>query len=558
MNEIDDIPPHSIEAEKAVVACCLLDSTVLPDLVDTIQPRHFYNDQLRLLYQTILKIADRGNAVDELTLADELNSQGMFEQVGGAAFLIEIMEALPHAGHFRTYAKTVRELAATRDVRNAAKQVLRQLRYSSADPSEMWGRVIDTVTTASESLAVSANPFAVTDVTTFCDENSELSPYVLTGIVRLGETMNFVSASKLGKSWLVLCLALCVACGLKWLGRFWACKGRVLIIDNELSKPVLASRIRRVAEAMNLSPEDYAGQVDIKSLRGELMNLDELSRCLSRIPKGTYSLIVLDAFYRFANPGMDENSNSDQTAMYNRLDQIASSLGAAIVCVIHSSKGNQSAKAITDVGSGAGAMSRAADVHAVLRPHEVEGAAVFEAAIRSSPPVDKFVMKFEYPLWTIDESLDPNDLKREGPRRATKNNDEANEAKRLKEIEQQIKILEVYETYRDGDTKSQIAGLSGLSGAAYGPFHTSFMRQAFIKPCEVQKSRKQPYPGFKITDAGLEALRSLRQTLESIRLSESDMSHSDKSSSFRRTVCLSVDRTVDPSLIADAFGETTF
>ena len=64
---------------------------------------------------------------------------------------------------------------------------------------------------------------------------------------------------------------------------------------------------------------------------------------------------------------LDENDNAAVAGLYNALDGIADSMGAGFCLIHHSSKGNQSDKAVTDVGSGAGAQSRAADTHLILR-----------------------------------------------------------------------------------------------------------------------------------------------------------------------------------------------
>src|SRR5690606_13500171 len=71
----------------------------------------------------------------------------------------------------------------------------------------------------------------------------------------------------------------------------------------------------------------------------------------------------------------------------------------AIVLVHHSSKGSQSEKRVTDVGAGAGAQSRAADCHIVLREHEDDGVFVMDAAVRSFPPVEAVALEWSLPLW---------------------------------------------------------------------------------------------------------------------------------------------------------------
>ncbi|TWU17624.1 AAA family ATPase [Bythopirellula polymerisocia] len=111
----------------------------------------------------------------------------------------------------------------------------------------------------------------------------------------------------------------------------------------------------------------------------------------------------MDAKYRFGN-GESENDNAAETRFYNAVDRLAEQTGAAIVMIHHSSKGSQSDKRVTDVGSGAGAQSRAADCHMVLREHEDDGVVVLDAVVRSFPPVEPVALKWEYPLWHLTEA----------------------------------------------------------------------------------------------------------------------------------------------------------
>src|SRR5690606_3187645 len=138
--------------------------------------------------------------------------------------------------------------------------------------------------------------------------------------------------------------------------------------------------------------------------------------------------IILDAFYRFLPEGASENDNAQMAQLYNQLDRYAAETGAAIACIHHSSKGVQSFKRTTDVGAGAGAQSRAADCHLVLREHADDGCVVLDAAVRSFPPVDPRVLRWAFPLWHADDDADPSRLKGLDPR-ADKQRDADTKAK---------------------------------------------------------------------------------------------------------------------------------
>lgn len=244
-----------------------------------------------------------------------------------------------------------------------------------------------------------------------------LRPPLIQGLLRVGETANLIAAPKMGKSWLSLDLVLSVATGRRWLDTFDVVAGKVLLIDNELHPETLARRLPEVAEARGIRLEDVADLVEIIHLRGRLRDLLQLERELQDIPPGTFKLIVLDAFYRFLPKETDENDNSAMAQLYNCVDRIGERQGCAIVLIHHASKGNQSGRGVTDVGSGAGAQSRAVDAHIVLRPLEVDGAVVLETAVRSWPPVTKVGLRWEFPAFRVDPSLDTSQLRRESNRR---------------------------------------------------------------------------------------------------------------------------------------------
>ncbi len=245
----------------------------------------------------------------------------------------------------------------------------------------------------------------------------ELLPPVIQDLLRMCELMNIIGASKARKSWMVLCLALSVACGRPWLGRFPVEIGDVLLIDNELHPQTLARRLKTVAQAMGLSLADYADRLHVEPLRGRLQDLYSLGRYFEQIDAGSYRLIILDAFYRFLPAGTDENDNGAMANLYNVLDAHAQRLQCSFVLIHHASKGSQADKNVTDVGAGAGSMARATDTHLVIRPHEEENVVVLDCAARSWPPLKPLCLRWDFPLWHPDESLDPTLLQRSGRKR---------------------------------------------------------------------------------------------------------------------------------------------
>ncbi len=245
----------------------------------------------------------------------------------------------------------------------------------------------------------------------------ELRPPVIHGLLRRGETMNVISAPKAGKSWLVTDLALAVATGRAWLDAFACEVGDVLIIDNELHAETSANRIPKVAAARNIELDVAGKHLFVQNLRGHWQDIFSLGPYFRSLDPGRFRVIILDAMYRFMPREMDENDNGTMANVYNAIDRYADQLGCCFVLIHHTSKGNQSSKAVTDVGAGAGSQSRATDTHLILRPHEEEDVVVLDAAVRSWPPATPRCLRWTFPVWTPADDLDPALLRIEKPKR---------------------------------------------------------------------------------------------------------------------------------------------
>lgn len=242
-----------------------------------------------------------------------------------------------------------------------------------------------------------------------------LRPAVIDGLLRVGEIMNVVASPKSRKSWLATDAALAVATGRPWLGKYTTTKGNVLLIDNELHEETSADRIPLIARARGISLDELDDTLCVQNVRGSLLDILGMRRFFQSIQPGKFSLVILDALYRFMPRGFDENDNGAMASIYNTLDEYAQMTGCCFLLVHHTSKGSQFNKAVTDIGAGAGSQSRAADTHLVLRPHAVANAVTLEATTRSWPPIDPVVLRWGHPVWNIDTKLDPGQLKETKP-----------------------------------------------------------------------------------------------------------------------------------------------
>jgi len=121
----DRLPPHSIEAEEAVIGSLLVDPDAIIEIASFLRPEDFYRDRNRWAYEVCFSLYDRPEPVpvSQITVADELARRGKLEAIGGAAYLSHLVAVLPTSVHVEHYARIVHRLALMRRLIESAGQI---------------------------------------------------------------------------------------------------------------------------------------------------------------------------------------------------------------------------------------------------------------------------------------------------------------------------------------------------------------------------------------------------------------------------------------------------
>ncbi|MBD3619188.1 MAG: replicative DNA helicase [Chromatiales bacterium] len=108
------VPPHSIEAEQAVLGGLMLENSAWDQIADRVGEEDFYRHDHRLIFRAIADLAERSSPFDVVTLSEWFQSRGELETVGGLAYLGTLAKDTPSAANIRAYADIVRERAILR------------------------------------------------------------------------------------------------------------------------------------------------------------------------------------------------------------------------------------------------------------------------------------------------------------------------------------------------------------------------------------------------------------------------------------------------------------
>src|SRR5919205_395023 len=117
------VPPHDLDAERAVIGAMLVSETAVSVVGEKLVAEDFYSETHRVLYMAMMRLYAKGEPIDQLTLSDELRSVGEFDRIGGRQYVFRIVESVPTAANAGRYAEIVRGKALLRAVIDAGSRI---------------------------------------------------------------------------------------------------------------------------------------------------------------------------------------------------------------------------------------------------------------------------------------------------------------------------------------------------------------------------------------------------------------------------------------------------
>jgi replicative DNA helicase len=117
------VPPHSLQAEQAVLGGLMLDNTAWDRVADHVIEDDFYRRDHRLIFRAIAELADRNSPFDAVTLSEWLGQHKLLEDVGGLATLGALVQGTPSAANIQAYADIVREHSVLRQLISVGNEI---------------------------------------------------------------------------------------------------------------------------------------------------------------------------------------------------------------------------------------------------------------------------------------------------------------------------------------------------------------------------------------------------------------------------------------------------
>lgn len=118
------IPPHSKDAEESVLGAILLDKDAVIAVAEFLTPDDFYDDKLKEIYISALKLYEDRTPIDVLTVSEKLKRRKALKKIGGSSYLANLVNKVPTAAHVEHYGRIVKDAAIKRSLMIAATKLV--------------------------------------------------------------------------------------------------------------------------------------------------------------------------------------------------------------------------------------------------------------------------------------------------------------------------------------------------------------------------------------------------------------------------------------------------
>src|SRR5216683_2955658 len=115
--------PNNLDAERSVLGAVILDNNALNAAIENLKPEDFFLDQHRRVFTQMIALGESQQAIDLITLTEELHRRGDLEAAGGAPYLASLADGMPRVSNVEHYARIVKEKAILRNLIHATHNI---------------------------------------------------------------------------------------------------------------------------------------------------------------------------------------------------------------------------------------------------------------------------------------------------------------------------------------------------------------------------------------------------------------------------------------------------
>lgn len=359
--------PHSLEGEQAVLGSMLIDADCIKDVMDKLQPGDFYLRQNREIFETIYSMFTYARPIDGITVAEEMQKNGTYDEATTRSYLAQLMEITPTSANVMEYVAIVRDKALLRGVAQAAAEITAMVQQGVGEAAETLEAAEQKIyairrgQSAQDMVSVrQILPDVLDELSALSEAGGSTMPGLSTGLSAVDMKISGLNKSDLillaarpgmGKTSMALNVALNVA---------KASQKTVAVFSLEMSKEQLVGRLLS-AEALvesnrlkngNLRETDWSkiadastvlNQVDIRIDDNPLLSVADMNAKCRRLEN--LGLVVIDYLQLMTSAGgrgySGENRQQVVSDISRMLKIMAKELQVPVLCLSQLSRANE-------------------------------------------------------------------------------------------------------------------------------------------------------------------------------------------------------------------------
>ena len=120
------VPPQAIDLEEVVLGAMMIDKKGVDEIIDILHPEAFYKNAHKLIYEAIKKLFDNSEAIDLLTVSNQLKKDGYFDKVGGDYYLIQLTQKVSSSAHIEFHARIILQKYIQRSLIKISNEIIEE------------------------------------------------------------------------------------------------------------------------------------------------------------------------------------------------------------------------------------------------------------------------------------------------------------------------------------------------------------------------------------------------------------------------------------------------
>lgn len=335
MSDIDDLGPHDIAAEQAVLGSMMLSAAAAAECLSALTDGDFFRPAHQIVFAAIRAGVRASEPADAVTTAARLQESGEIARVGGAPYLHTLIESVPVAASGGYYARTVRDRAVRRRLREAGRRITGLATSTGEDAYGLTEQAVREAEAVRDS--GQADDITTPTITEFLavPEEDDAYDWIVPGLLERGDRMMLTGTEGAGKSTLFRQIGVSIAAGLHPFTQAPIEPRRVLLLDCENGPAHTRRKLRPLiiqATAHGHTVRETDMWVEIRPEGMDLAQDKDVSRLLRLVAATSPDVVLLGPLYRLAPRAL--NDDSDAAPIIATLNMIRAR-GACVLLEAH-------------------------------------------------------------------------------------------------------------------------------------------------------------------------------------------------------------------------------